>query len=118
MFVDPIMVPHAFPLEDGRHVIFFSQDNSTDLHSKLDYYRMHSEEARRIAMTGYLHVMTFHRTVNSVDYILRTAEMKKAVVTRAHPLPSYAYTGQYLIAQTRLQEKIIKKTRLPGKFEQ
>lgn len=56
VFVDPIMVPHPFPLVDGRHVIFFSQDNATDLYSKLDYYRAHSEEARRIAMTGYLHV--------------------------------------------------------------
>lgn len=117
MFVDPIMVPHAFPLIDGRHVIFFSQNNATDLYNKLNYYREHSEEARRIAMTGYLHVMTFHRTVNSIDYILRTAEVKKAKMKNMQP-PAYAYTGQYLIDQTRLQEKAIKKTKLPGLFEQ
>lgn len=64
--------------------------------------------------------MTFHRTASSVDYILRTAEVKKAEMKNTHHplLPAYAYTGQYLVAQTKLQEKVIKKTRLPGKFEQ
>jgi hypothetical protein len=118
VFVDPIMVPHPYPLVDGRHVVYFSQSNASDLHSKLDYYRTHSEEARRIALTGYLHVMTFHRTVNCIDYILRTAEVKKAEVNAVSPLPRYAYTGQYLVAQTKAQERVIKKSRLPGKYEQ
>jgi hypothetical protein len=127
VFVDPIMVPHPYPLQDGRHVVYFSQDNASDLHSKLDYFRVHEEEARRIALTGYLHVMTFHRTVNSVDYILRTAETKKAMQIGAGAMlmggggrlaPGFAFTGQYLIAQTKLQEKEIKKSRLPGKYEQ
>lgn len=128
VFVDPVMVPHPHPLEHGRHVVFFQQNNSSDLEAKLDHYRANPEEARRIALAGYLHVMTFHRTACSVDYILRTAEVKRAQLEEGGeqggegagrlPRGGYAYTGQSLLAQVRRQEVAIKESGLPGKFEE
>lgn len=39
IMVDPIFVPHGFPIVDGVHVVFFSNQNKGELFEKLDYYR-------------------------------------------------------------------------------
>ena len=75
IFVDPIFVPHGYPLVDGIHAVFYDNNNQTDLVSKLDYYRENTEEARKIAVNGYLHAMKYHRTVNIIDYVLRSAHL-------------------------------------------
>lgn len=128
VFVDPLYVPHPFPMEHGVHVIHFDNHNMDDLHRKLDYYRAHPAEAAAIARRGYLHALTHHRTVNAMDYILRTVhvktllashvatndgqfhtfckemdrvyEEKGALILRHH---RYQYTGQSLNEQAKRQ---------------
>lgn len=118
VFVDPVFVPHPYPLKDKEHVIFFSNKDREDLFRKLDYYRANPVEARKIAVQGYLHAMKFHRTVNMVDYILRTAHIKQATLEehQAH-WPQYTFTGQYLNYEAGLQEKAIKACHTPGIYE-
>ena len=122
VFVDPLMVPHPYPLLDKQHVIHFDQQNEQDLFQKLDYYRSHKAEARAIALRGYYHAMKYHRTSNTIDYILRTAVTKTYAL---HPsrlrdvkdeVEGYKFTGQYIVAETKRQEKRIKKTKLPGEY--
>lgn len=116
IFVDPIFVPHSYPLLDGVHAVYFSNDNKTDLFSKLDHYRAHPEQARAIAQAGYLHAMKYHRTVNLVDYVLRSAHLKRAKLQGARPLPQYRYTAQFLNHQTVKQAGEIKKNDRPGAY--
>ena len=113
VMVDPLFVPHTNPLIDGQHVVYFSNDNKTDLFAKLDYYRAHRDEARRIAINGYLHTMKYHRTVNLVDYILRSAHLKRATMDGEDPLPHYKFSAQYIVKETKAQEKEIKEHKRP-----
>ncbi len=126
VFVDPIFAPHPYPLIHGEHVIFFNNENRTDLWEKLDYYRSHKEEARQIAIRGYLHSMKYHRTVNMLDYVLRSAHIKKMAVENRIAksndksqvsIPSYIYSSQYLDATTKLQKSKIEKNGVPGKYK-
>jgi hypothetical protein len=114
VMVDPLFVPHSNPLVDGVHVVYFSNHNKTDLFSKLDYYRTHRDEARRIAINGYLHAMKYHRTVNLIDYVLRSAHLRRAALSGQRPLPQYAFTAQYLDQETRRQNKEILKHNRPA----
>ena len=116
VFVDPIFVPHGFPLVDGEHVVYFSNVNKSDLFNKLDHYRAHPEEATRIAQNGYLHVMKHHRTVSLIDYVLRSAHLKRSKLLHQLPLPKYKYTAQFLNHQTSAQAHEIKKQDKPGAY--
>lgn len=118
IFVDPVFVPHPFPLQDKVHVVFFSNNDRDDLFRKLDYYRANPLEARKIAVQGYLHAMKYHRTVSMVDYILRTAHLRQAAMVEDNPnmLPNYSYTGQYLHYEAKVQERHIKACHQPGIF--
>lgn len=123
VFVDPLMVPHPYPLLDKKHVIYFSQNDEKDLFQKLNYYRAHKQEARTIALQGYFHAMRYHRTSNTIDYILRTAVTKSMTLyperfSRAvqKEVAGYKFTGQYIVAETKKQEKSIKKQKLPGDY--
>ena len=60
------------------------------------------DEAKKIAVTGYLHAMKYHRTINLIDYILRTAHSKD-LLQRNENVP-YTYTGQQLVATLRKVE--------------
>ena len=115
VMVDPLFVPHSYPLIDGVHVVYYSNKNKTDLFTKLDYYRQNPEEARAIAIEGYLHTMKYHRTVNLVDYVLRSAHLKQATVSN-HTLPSYTFTAQYINEEAKKQEKDIQKDDRPGSY--
>lgn len=142
IFVDPIFVPHGYPLEDGIHAVFYNNNNRTELFEKLDYYRRNSEVARKIAINGYLHAMKYHRTVNMIDYVLRSAHLKAALIKQTHTekdhedkhhitkvgsrvrdrpgdevVPSYTFTAQYLNHQTQDQGKEIKKADRPGEYK-
>ena len=46
-------------------------NNKTDVFEKLDYYRKNLEIARRVAVSGYLHAMKYHRAANLIDYVFR-----------------------------------------------
>jgi hypothetical protein len=112
IFVDHIFVPHPFPLRDKEHVVFYDNNNQTELFEKLDYYRANPKEARRIAVNGYLHAMKYHRTVSMVDYVLRSAHLKRAHMKNMPTMPDYVYTGQYLNTHTRqFREEIAEKQR-------
>jgi hypothetical protein len=119
VFVDYMSIPEQFPLVGGGHVVFYNNSNRADLWGKLDYYRAHPLESRRIAVNGYLHAMKHHRTVNLADYVLRTAH-KALVMQNSEEMlrmnasnywvekkvvDSYTYTGQELYAQALAQEK-------------
>eukprot|EP00605_Chrysophyceae_sp_TOSAG23-4_P002245 GSChrysophyteH1.ASY1.ANO1.2489.1 assembled CDS len=124
IFVDPIFVPHPYTMIDGVHCIFFHNSNRTELFEKLDYYREHTEEARKIAIQGYLHALKYHRTVNLMDYVLRSAHLKSALVGQRdnvtnngspnEKLPEYTYTAQYLNHQAKEQEASILERNLPA----
>lgn len=135
VFCDPIMVPHPYPLIDGKHIIYFNSHNQSDLWSKLDYYLSHPEEAKVIAWRGYVHAMQYHRTSNFIDYVLRTALTKRRSLQQQmnnynetiplgqqpheeyHASTSrYTYTGQYLVQKISNQIENIKKTQLPGLY--
>ena len=145
VFCDPLFVPHAHPLEDGVHVVYFDNSNKTSLFDRLDYYRANPLEAERVRIAGYLHAMKFHRTVNLVDYVLRSADVKRrgdAALEEARGKHenqqdhgeggtgasgasgtigggrdvAYTYTAQYLNAATRAQRKEILRKRRPGKY--
>lgn len=92
IMVDTMHVPRPYPLIHGEHLIYYDDANRTDLYSKLDQYRSKQESSRRIAISGYLHCMKFHRAVNLIDYIFRTIhlkQMKQASVETHHTF----YTG-------------------------
>ncbi len=116
IFVDPIFAPYQFPLLDGEHVIYFSNQNKTDLFTKLDFYRAHLDIARKIAYNGYLFAMKYHRAVNLIDYILRSTHLKEAKLHNITPQPHYSYTGQFLNHEAKLQEKTILSCDRPGEF--
>ena len=125
IFVDHLYVPHPYPLIDGKHIIYYSNNNKTELYNKLDYYRKHPNIARRIAVNGYLHALKYHRTVNLADYILRSASVKRRNDSykgdggskpgsetgneNENNENGYKYTAQYLLEEVKKHEKVIKK---------
>ena len=104
----------------GEHVVYYSNENKTELWNKLDYYRANPQEARRIAVNGYLHAMKYHRAMNLADYVLRTAHLKRARRRlkrfKQQTPPSYIYTGQYLVEEATKQMKRIKEMQYPGTY--
>ena len=131
------------PPGSGIHAVFYDNNNQTDLVSKLDYYRENTEEAGKIAVNGYLHAMKYHRTVNIIDYVLRSAHLKASLIKQAATVeghedkdhvqrvgsrfvrprpgdtevPNYTYTAQYLNHQTLDQGKDIAKNNKPGEYK-
>jgi hypothetical protein len=136
VFVDYLFVPQSHPFKNKEHVIFYNNSDKSDLWTKLDYYRANREEAMNIGINGYLHAMKYHRTVNMIDYILRSfhAAMGANELKRVNEYtmqtrkpedkdkaldldPStYRYTGQYLHAQTKQQLPEIKAKDMPGVY--
>lgn len=116
IFVDQLYVPYPYPLVGGEHIVYFDNNNRTDLFAKLDYYRANPAEARRVAINGYLFAMKYHRTVNMMDYILRSADLQRTTARKEHPLPHYLYTAQYLNYEAAAQEKMMVKCKAPGRY--
>lgn len=77
VFVDELSTPAPYPLVHEKHLIFFSTLNKTDFINKLDFYISHPDSAERIANTGYMHALQYHRTVNFIDYVLKTVHVKQ-----------------------------------------
>ncbi len=87
IFVDKMLVPRPNPFIDKVHVVYYDNYNKSDLFSKLDYYRQHPEIAKKIAISGYLHAMKYHRTSTLIDYVFRTVHGK------LDPTQKYFNTG-------------------------
>lgn len=77
IMVDTMHVPRPHPLVHDQHLVYYDNHNRSDLWAKLDHYRENADEARRVAITGYLHCMKYHRAVNLVDYVFRTVHLKQ-----------------------------------------
>lgn len=78
IFVDIMHVHRPYPLLQHKHLVYFNNNNETDLVSKLDQYMSDVESARRVAVTGYVHSMKFHRAASLMDYIFRSIHLKLA----------------------------------------
>jgi hypothetical protein len=79
VFVDHMHTPRQYPLHHGLHVIYFDNNNKTDLFTKLDHYRQEVRKSRSIAISGYLHAMKFHRSASLLDYIFRTIHTSEII---------------------------------------
>jgi len=53
--------------------------NKTAFFEALDFYRGNKQQARRVAVTGYLYSMYHHRAANLMDYVLKTVEHREEV---------------------------------------
>ena len=76
ILVDNMYVPRPHPLIHDEHIVYYDNNNKTDLFEKLDFYHKHVEQARRVAVSGYLHSMKYHRAANLIDYVFRTIHLK------------------------------------------
>eukprot|EP00667_Euglena_gracilis_P008454 EG_transcript_8563 len=93
VFVDRMLTPLAYPLQDGVHWVIFDPFNKTDFHRKLQYYLTHPLEARAVARAGHQHALRYHRTVSRMDHVLwtalanktRTMDLGRLTVRRTHP---------------------------------
>lgn len=83
VLVDELSTPMPYPLVHGENVVYYTTQNKSDFLEKLDYYLNHEEERKKIAQRGYMHALRYHRTVNTVDYILRSAHVKLLQQTQA-----------------------------------
>ena len=93
VFVDKMYTPKPFDLQDEVHVVYYDSHNKTELFSELDKYRADTAAARRVAVTGYLHAMKYHRAVSLIDYVFRTVHFYVAKKQQDVNAPSYIETG-------------------------
>jgi len=93
IFVDTMYVPRPYPLLHGQHVVYYDNNNKTDVFEKLDFYRSKTELARRVAVNGYLHAMKFHRAANLIDYVFRTIHIKMALASSVEEAKALQYTA-------------------------
>jgi hypothetical protein len=116
VFVDHMHTPRSSPLRDDLHVVYFDNNNKTDLFTKLEFYRTDSRRSRSLAISGYLHVMKHHRAACLLDYIFRTVhafEMKRA---GEDPTLTYSETGFELREVAVARQQRFQKTSIvpPG----
>ncbi|KAJ8601912.1 hypothetical protein CTAYLR_002704 [Chrysophaeum taylorii] len=106
VFVDKMLTPYHHPLIDGRHLVYYDNENRSDFLAKLDHALRHPRWARTVALRGFAHVLKHHRAVSWVDYILRTSLTALAErhddTRRRHPTDLlYTETGQHVLRRTR-----------------
>jgi hypothetical protein len=80
--------------------------NKTDLFYKLDAYRGNMEQARRVAVNGYLHAMKFHRAANLADYVFRTLHTKELIASGHSSDGVYGGTGFDMRAEALHRQKL------------
>ena len=108
VFVDKISTPVPHPLLHEKNVIFYSTHNKSDFLTKLHYYLSNRKPREKIATDGYVHALRYHRTVNMVDYVLKSAHVKllnqkppasarHVDVTDASSCAKYTDCGQMLV---------------------
>lgn len=76
IFVDHMFVPRPYPFVNDEHIVYYDNMDKEDLFRKLDKYRSNLELMKSVAAKGYLHAMIHHRTVNLMDYVLRSVQFK------------------------------------------
>ena len=91
-----------------NHLVYYDDANQTDLFVKLDQYRLNQDRTRRIAITGYLHCMKYHRAVNLLDYIFRTVHLKQLKRNGDKNTPvRYSSTGYHMRNKAKNYNKIV-----------
>lgn len=75
IFVDHMFVPRPNPFINHKHVIYYDNNNKTDIFEKLDYYVNRRKLTAHLAMQGYLHAMKYHRASNLIDYIFKVRKI-------------------------------------------
>ncbi len=108
VLVDKMYVPRPHPLLHDQHIVYYDNNNKTDIFDKLDFYHKHVEHSRRVAVSGYLHVLKYHRAANLMDYVFRTIHLKllkhqskeakhSMGVAKVPPIsPKYTFTGYHM----------------------
>ena len=78
VMVDRMAIPDfmPFPLEHGKHLVFYDSNNQTEFDELLEYYVNNEEEARQIGEVGYHYVLDHHMPKDRVSYILDKIESK------------------------------------------
>lgn len=108
IMVDTMHVPRPYPLIHDNHLVYYDDANQTDLFVKLDQYRLNQDRSRRIAITGYLHCMKYHRAVNLLDYIFRTVHLKQLKRNGDKNTPvRYSSTGYHMRNKAKNYNKIV-----------
>ena len=72
VFVDELHTPAPFALKDAEHLIVYDTHDKVGFFKKLTFYIEHPAEASRIAANGLHFVLTHHRSLSRIDYILRS----------------------------------------------
>lgn len=77
--VDKIYGLPEYPFEDRKHCIIYdtTPEGYNYLAQSIKYYLNHPKERIEVAKSGYNHAMTYHRSVNRVDYMLRIIKVMK-----------------------------------------
>lgn len=112
IFVDQMYVPRPFPLIADQHVVYYDNNNKTDVFEKLDFYRKNTERARRVAVGGYLHAMKFHRAACLMDYIFRTIHAKLVLEQQG---PDAARALQYTATGFHMRQRATENAKRVGK---
>ena len=68
-----IQIPYNFI--DKKHAVFCKNDLS-DLCSLIDYYLMHEQESRDLALEGQKHLLKFHTHLRRAEYLLDVIRLK------------------------------------------
>ena len=105
VFIDRMLTPFPNPFLDKVHVVYYDNNNKTDLFAKLDYYRNNVDVAKKIAINGYLHALKYHRTSTFIDYVLRTVYFK----LDPNHVRKYSNTGVDLRDEAVANSKLSKK---------
>lgn len=117
VFVDEISTPMPFALVSGKNVVYYSTQNKSDFLSKLNMYLSSKDDRERIAHNGYMHVLRYHRTVNFVDYILRSVHVK---LLTSSPVQHSNYTsneGLCWINYTECGQKLVYELRKKARLD-
>lgn len=136
VYSDPVFLPYPFPFRPMDHYLTYNHSNRLDLWEELNWALSNATDATHatkgrhprltVAIAGYLHALTYHRSVNLVDYVLRSAHLltvanqlktrQKLVSAEDRSVGHYTYTAQDLVAQTRVQALAIHNCRFPGVY--
>lgn len=90
--VDKMFVHRPHPLLGDVHIVYYDNQNKTELFDQLDKYRADTKLARQVALQGYLHSMKYHRAASLIDYFFRSVSVQLAVNEAKTP-PIYSETG-------------------------
>ena len=73
VFVDIMRTPLPRPLQNERHLIYYSMQDKAAFLQKINHYVNHPVEAAQIAQRGYLEALRYHQAANRVDHMISTA---------------------------------------------